>query len=141
MTVIPAGALLGSRIGGDARARAAAGCALVGAGVLALAFLPDAHLLWTVAPQAAAGLGMGLALPALGGELLPERDPQDAARLLVLRHGGIALALVVLAPIVSSNLDDRDRARQGARRRRRARRAAGADREAAPRARPAGRRR
>jgi predicted MFS family arabinose efflux permease len=104
VTVIPAGALLGSRIGGDARARAAAGCALVGAGVLALAFLPDAHLLWTVAPQAAAGLGMGLALPALGGELLPERDPQDAARLLVLRHGGIALALVVLAPIVSSNL-------------------------------------
>lgn len=104
VTVIPAGALIGSRIGGDARARAAAGCALVGAGVLALAFLPDAHLLWTVAPQAAAGLGMGLALPALGGELLPERDPQDAARLLVLRHGGIALALVVLAPIVSSNL-------------------------------------
>ena len=105
VTVIPAGALLGSRIGGDARARAAAGCALVGAGVLALAFLPDAHLLWTVVPQAAAGLGMGLALPALGGELLPERDPQDAARLLVLRHGGIALALVVLAPIVSSNLE------------------------------------
>ncbi|HEX5923954.1 MAG TPA: MFS transporter [Baekduia sp.] len=104
VTVIPAGALLGSRIGGDARARAAAGCALVGAGVLALAFLPDAHLLWTIVPQAAAGLGMGLALPALGGELLPERDPQDAARLLVLRHGGIALALVVLAPIVSSNL-------------------------------------
>ncbi|MET0602973.1 MAG: MFS transporter [Baekduia sp.] len=105
VTVIPAGALLGSRIGGAARARAAAGCALVGAGVLALAFLPDAHLLWTIVPQAAAGLGMGLALPALGGELLPERDPQDAARLLVLRHGGIALALVVLAPIVSNNLE------------------------------------
>jgi predicted MFS family arabinose efflux permease len=106
VTVIPAGALLGSRIGGDARARAAAGCALVGAGVLALAFLPDTQLLWTVVPQAAAGLGMGLALPALGGELLPERDPQDAARLLVLRHGGIALALVVLAPIVSTNLNN-----------------------------------
>ncbi len=105
VTVIPAGALVGSRIGGGARARAAAGCALVGAGVLALAFLPDAHLLWTVVPQAAAGLGMGLALPALGGDLLPERDPQDAARLLVLRHGGIALALVVLAPIVSNNLE------------------------------------
>jgi predicted MFS family arabinose efflux permease len=104
VTVIPAGALIGSRITGDARARAAAGCALVGAGVLALAFLPDAHLLWTVVPQAAAGLGMGLALPALGGDLLPERDPQDAARLLVLRHVGIALALVVLAPIVSHNL-------------------------------------
>ncbi|HWI72314.1 MAG TPA: hypothetical protein VNT55_10185, partial [Baekduia sp.] len=113
VTVIPLGALVGSRITGDARARAAAGCALVGAGVLALAFLPDAHLLWTVVPQAAAGLGMGLALPALGGDLLPERDPQDAARLLVLRHAGIALALVVLAPIVSHDLaTSTDRARE-----------------------------
>ncbi|HEY6759497.1 MAG TPA: MFS transporter [Baekduia sp.] len=105
VTVIPAGALIGSRIGGEPHARAAAGCALVAAGVLALAFLPDAHLPWTFAPQAAAGLGMGLALPALGGDLLPERDPQDAARLLVLRHVGIALALIVLAPIVSHDLD------------------------------------
>jgi MFS family permease len=113
VTVIPLGALAGSRIAGDAHARAAAGCALVGAGVLALAFLPDAHLLWTVVPQAAAGLGMGLALPALGGDLLPERDPRDAARLLVLRHAGIALALVVLAPIVSHDLaTSTDRARE-----------------------------
>jgi hypothetical protein len=104
VTVIPAGALIGSRIPGQASARATAGCALVGAGVLALAFLPDAHVAWTFAPQAAAGLGMGLALPALGGDLLPERDPQDAARLLVLRHAGIALALVLLAPIVSHEL-------------------------------------
>jgi hypothetical protein len=48
---------------------------------------------------------MGLALPALGGDLLPERDARDAARLLVLRHVGIALALLVLAPIVSHDLD------------------------------------
>jgi len=113
VTVIPAGALIGSRLPGPPRARAASGCALVGAGVLALAFLPDAHLPWTFLPQAAAGLGMGLALPALGGDLLPERDPQDAARLLVLRHVGIALALVVLAPIVSSDLASAtDRARE-----------------------------
>ncbi|HWH94949.1 MAG TPA: hypothetical protein VNT03_13900, partial [Baekduia sp.] len=113
VTVIPAGALIGSRIAGEPEARAAAGCALVGAGVLALAFLPDAHLPWTILPQAAAGLGMGLALPALGGDLLPERDPRDAARLLVLRHAGIALALVVLAPIVSSDLvSSTERARE-----------------------------
>ncbi|HET6509641.1 MAG TPA: MFS transporter [Baekduia sp.] len=104
VTVIPLGALLGSRLGGSARTRATAGCALVGAGVLALAFLPDAHLWWTFAPQAAAGLGMGLALPALGGDLLPERDARDASHLLVLRHVGIAFALVVLAPIVSHDL-------------------------------------
>lgn len=113
VTVIPIGALLGARLGGDARTRATAGCALVGAGVLALAFLPDAHLLWTVVPQAAAGLGMGLALPALGGDLLPERDARDAAHLLVLRHVGIALALVVLAPVVSHDLQaSTDRAKE-----------------------------
>ncbi|MDX6703660.1 MAG: hypothetical protein QOF26_3886 [Baekduia sp.] len=113
VSVIPAGALVGSRIGGDPRARAAAGCALVGAGVLALAFLPDARLLWTVVPQAAAGLGMGLALPALGGDLLPERNPHEAARLLVLRHAGIVAALVILAPIVSAQLaDSTQRARE-----------------------------
>jgi hypothetical protein len=113
VTVIPAGALVGARIGGDAQARAAAGCALVGAGVLAMAELPDASVAWTIAPQLAAGVGMGLALPALGGELLPERDPRDAARLLFLRHVGIALALVVLAPIVSSALDrSTERARE-----------------------------
>jgi MFS family permease len=104
VSVIPAGALVGSRIGGEPRARAAAGCALVGAGVLALAFLPGASLAWTIVPQAAAGLGMGLALPALGGDLLPERDPRDAARLLTLRHAGIVAALLILAPIVSSQL-------------------------------------
>jgi MFS family permease len=104
VSVIPAGALAGSRIRGQPQTRAAAGCALVGAGVLALAFLPDASLAWTIAPQAAAGLGMGLALPALGGDLLPERDARDAARLLTVRHAGIVAALLVLAPIVSRQL-------------------------------------
>jgi hypothetical protein len=105
VTVVPIGALVGARLGGDPHVRASAGCALVGGGVLALAFLPDADLLWTVPPQAAAGVGMGLALRALGGELLPERTPGDAARLLALRHVGIAVALIGLAPVVSSDLD------------------------------------
>jgi predicted MFS family arabinose efflux permease len=113
VSVIPAGALLGARIPGAPHARAAAGCALVATGVLALAFLPDARLLWTVLPQAAAGLGMGLALPALGGDLLPERDARDAARLLTLRHVGIVAALLILAPIVSHQLEtSTDRARE-----------------------------
>lgn len=104
--VIPAAALAGARIDGDARLRAAAGCVLVAAGTIALAFLPDARLAWTVLPQALAGLGMGLALPALGGDLLPERDARDAARLLTIRHAGIAVALVVLSPVLSDRLED-----------------------------------
>lgn len=106
VTVLPAAALLGARIRGDATHRAAAGAVLIGAGTLMLAFLPDARLAWTIAPQVLAGLGMGLALPALGGELLPERDTRDAARLLTARHAGIAVALLLLAPITSERLDD-----------------------------------
>jgi hypothetical protein len=56
---------------------------------------------------------MGLALPALGGDLLPERDARDAARLLTLRHVGIVAALLILAPIVSHQLEtSTDRARE-----------------------------
>ena len=75
VSVLPLAALAGARIRGAAATRASAGCALVGAGVLALAVLPEATVAWIVAPQLLAGLGMGLALPALAGELLPERTP------------------------------------------------------------------
>jgi len=113
VTVIPLGALLGARVAGDAQTKAAAGCLLAAAGTIALAFLPNASLWWTVIPQALAGVGMGLALPALAGELLPERDARDAAALLTLRHAGIALALLALAPVVATQLDTAtDRARE-----------------------------
>jgi MFS family permease len=106
VSVLPLAALAAARLApGDPRARAAAGCLLVAGGTFALAFLPLPSAWWTVVPQLLAGAGMGLALPALAGELIPERTPRDAARLLAARHGGIALALLVLAPIVASSLD------------------------------------
>jgi MFS family permease len=104
VTVIPVAALVGARVGGDQQTRAVAGCALAGGGVLALAWLPTASLWWTVAPQALAGAGMGLALTALGGGLLPERTPRDAARLLAIRHAGIAAILAIAAPIAAHQL-------------------------------------
>ncbi len=114
VTVLPLAALAGSLIRGAPRLLAAVGCVLVGLGTAGLAFLPGADLSWTIAPQLLAGLGMGMALPALGGELLPERDARDAARLLTVRHVGIAAALVLLAPIVADRLDAAD---QGGRQR------------------------
>jgi MFS family permease len=105
VTVIPLAAVAGARVPGDVRTRAAAGCALTGGGVMALAWLPDASLWWTVIPQALAGVGMGMALPALGGGLLPERTPRDAARLLAVRHAGIAVILAIAAPIAAHQLD------------------------------------
>lgn len=105
VTVIPLGAIAGARIQGEQPVRAASGCAMVGGGVLALAWLPGASLWWTVPPQILAGVGMGLALTALPGGLLPERTPRDAARLLAIRHAGIAIILAVAAPIAAHQLD------------------------------------
>jgi Major Facilitator Superfamily len=106
VTVLPLAALAGARIRWPDRTRAAAGAALAGAGVLALAFVPTASVAWTILPQILAGAGMGMALPALAGGLLPERTPADAARLLAFRHVGITLALALLAPITAAQLDD-----------------------------------
>jgi MFS transporter len=106
VTVIPLAALAGARIGGDDRTRAAVGCVLVGGGVLALAWLPTASLWWTVVPQLLAGVGMGLALTAIGGGLLPERTPRDAARLLTIRYAGVAVILAIAAPIAANQLTD-----------------------------------
>ena len=105
VSVLPLAAFAGARVRGDAALRASAGCALVGAGVLALAALPGSSWVWIVAPQILAGLGMGMALPALAGPLLPERTPGQAAALLSVRHAGITLALLLLAPIAAAQLD------------------------------------
>jgi MFS family permease len=105
VSVLPVAALAASRIPGPAETRAVAGSLLVAGGVGCLALLPGASAWWTVIPQLLAGLGMGMALPALAGELIPEHTREDAARLLTIRHAGIALALALLAPIISANLD------------------------------------
>jgi hypothetical protein len=105
VTILPLAALAGARVRAAPHARALAGCLLVGGGVLALAWLPSASVAWTFAPQALAGVGMGMALPAFAGELLPERTTREAARLLTIRHVGIALVLVALAPLIAHRLD------------------------------------
>jgi MFS family permease len=105
VTVLPLAAVAGARIAAPPHVRALAGCLLVGGGVLALAWLPSASVAWTFAPQALAGVGMGMALPAFAGELLPERTAREAARLLTVRHAGIALVLIALAPLIAHRLD------------------------------------
>jgi MFS family permease len=104
VSVLPIAAILSSRMRGSPQTRAIAGCLLVAGGVGCLALLPAASAWWTVVPQVLAGAGMGMALPALSGELMPERTRHDVARLLAIRSAGIAIALAALAPLISSNL-------------------------------------
>jgi MFS family permease len=105
VTVLPVAALAGSAVRGPAHTRGIAGCVLVAGGIACLAFLPQASVAWTIAPQLLAGVGMGMAFPALAGDLLPERTRGQAAGLLSLRHAGITVVLVALAPIVAAELD------------------------------------
>jgi hypothetical protein len=105
VSVVPIAALAGMLVPGDDAVRAVLGCALVGSGVAALAFLALDSIALTIVPQAVAGVGMGMALPALAGGLIRERTAGDAARLLAVRHLGIALALALLAPIAAAELD------------------------------------
>ncbi len=104
--VLPLAALAASLVGGPPLARAAGGAVLLAGGAASLAFLPAPELGWAVVPQILAGAGMGLALPAFAGELLPERTSTDAAHGLLARHAGIVLVLALLAPVVSHKLDD-----------------------------------
>jgi MFS family permease len=105
VSVLPVAAIAGAWIRGPAAWRATAGCLLIGCGILALAWIPQPKLGWTVAPQVLAGLGAGLALRALSGELLPQTTTAQAGRLLGVRHAAIALVLIALGPLISSQLN------------------------------------
>ncbi len=104
VTVVPVAALAGALL---ARLETAvlAGCALIGGGIGALAFLPSNSVGWLIVPEGIAGLGMGLALTPLLEHILPERVAAIRSRNLAIRHLGTTLALVVLAPIVAHDLD------------------------------------
>ncbi|MFA4927278.1 MAG: MFS transporter [Patulibacter sp.] len=106
VSILPVAAVVGYRIPGNPWIRACAGSGLIAAGILALTALATDDVRWIVLPQVLAGLGMGLALPALAGELLTERTPREAATLLSWRHVGITVALLILAPITATQLDE-----------------------------------
>jgi predicted MFS family arabinose efflux permease len=105
VTLIPVAAFFGVLVHGQPEARVVAGCGLIGGGVGALAFLPSNGVGWLVGPECIAGFGMGLALAPLSERLLPERTQASRATNLAVRHLGVTLALVALAPVISHDLD------------------------------------
>jgi len=91
----------------------AGGTILVSAGLVAMALLPEPSLALLGLALALCGLGLGLSLPSLTDASL--RGPHLAAHgtwSVGARHAGLVLGLVLLTPLLASNLGDvADRAR------------------------------
>ena len=109
-TVMPAAAILGSRIAGrigSTALRAAAGLILVAGGLAALGFLPHAGWPWTVAPQVLVGAGLGLTIGALTQQALRGRSAQavHGGWTIASRHAGVVLGLLLLTPVFTAQLD------------------------------------
>jgi MFS family permease len=109
VTVMPVAAILAGRW---ARGRhdlvpGLAGCVLVAGGLAALGLLPGAHAAWTIAPQIAIGLGLGMALATLIGATVGDSGAvaRPAAWTIGARHLGIVVGLLVLTPIFTADLE------------------------------------
>jgi len=87
--------------------RMACGVVLVAGGLASLAFLPRAGWVWTIAPQLLIGAGIGLALAALTERAVAGRGDQvvHGGWTLAARHAGVVLGLLLLAPILTSALE------------------------------------
>jgi hypothetical protein len=108
VTVTPAAALLASRL--ERRSTGvgvASGVVLVAGGLAALAFLPRAGWVWTVAPQILLGAGLGIAIPALTEAALRNRPDRvlHGGWTIASRHAGVVVGLVLLAPVLTDALE------------------------------------
>ena len=117
VSVMPLAALAAGAIGRglDDRARGAAGAVLCAGGLAALGLLPGSELAWTIAPQVLIGLGLGVGLSALTAEALRDRAPLalHGGWTIAARHAGVVVALAILTPIFTADLEDQtDRAQE-----------------------------
>jgi MFS family permease len=110
VTVMPIAAIVGARLLGglgSLPARAAAGTVLLAAGLAGLALLPESDWRWTIPPQIAIGVGLGITIEALTNAALHGRSPQavHGGWTLAARHVGLVLGIVLLTPVFTAQLE------------------------------------
>jgi MFS family permease len=86
----------------------AVGCFLIAGGLVGLAIPPSASLVWTIAPQALVGLGLGLTVDRLSAQAMEMRLPRahHAGWTIGARHVGVVLGLAILTPVFTADLQD-----------------------------------
>jgi MFS family permease len=108
LTVLPLAALAAHGLSRELSAwtGACAGAALLAGGLAALALLPAVSPGLVVVALALCGTGMGLAVPVLTRRAVAPGDGMvhDGTVTIGARHLGLVLALVLVAPVLSSDL-------------------------------------
>ena len=86
----------------------ACGVILLSGGLVALALMPRAGWGWTIPPQLLVGAGLGLTVGGLTELALRGRADQvvHGGWTLSARHAGVVVGLVLLAPVLTSALDE-----------------------------------
>jgi MFS family permease len=86
----------------------AVGVILLSGGLTALALMPRAGWGWTLPPQLLVGAGLGLTVGGLTELALRGRPDQvvHGGWTLCARHAGVVVGLVLLAPVLTSALDE-----------------------------------
>ena len=111
VTVMPLTAIVVGRLRprslGEVQA-VACGVILLSGGLLALALMPRAGWGWTIPPQLLVGAGLGLTVAGLTELALHGRADQvvHGGWTLSARHAGVVVGLVLLAPVLTSALDE-----------------------------------
>jgi MFS family permease len=110
VTAVPVAALAAGRVfrrvRTGTRSEAVAGSILIAGGLTGLALLPGSELVWTLAPQALVGFGLGLSIDSLTAAALRDRIPRavHGGWTITARHAGVVVGLAILTPIFTADL-------------------------------------